>query len=187
MKTKHTKILAAGFILYLSVQAVTAIANTVSAVFAYVQYTWAAGHAPEMYDANILQKMVFSIVTFILSSLACTLLAGIASSSLIEKCGALKEKLQKVWFVPGILFVLQSAVYAVSEIVSAFAQPEEFLPQYLLSAVTGLIAPLLLRAVSAVLYFSLPRVLLENDLFVFKKEKAETEAGEFSENCEQVL
>lgn len=178
MKTKHTKIFATGFIVYLCMQTVLEIANIFFAITSYTQYTWAAEYAPEMYDVNAqLQTTVFNIITHVLCSLAFALLVVIASSTLIEKCGSLKEKLQKVWFVPGILFVLQSVIFVISEFVSAFAQPQEFLTQYLLSTLTGLIMPLLIRAVLAVLYFSLPRVLLENDLCVFKKEKTETQSA----------
>ena len=178
MKNKTAKIFSAGFIAYLLLQVANGLANTYYAVFGCIQLAQSMPSAP---DVSAIQgdllTMVFSGVTVLLSALTYALLAVIAGSALIEKCGTLKGKLHKAWFIPGALYVLQTVLYVSAEFASVFAQPTEYLMTYLANAASNVGQNLVFRIVIAVLYFTLPRVLLENDLFVFKKETTQTQVA----------
>ncbi len=178
MKNKTEKIFSAGFIAYLLLQVANGLANTYYAVFGCIQLAQSMPSAP---DVSAIQgdllTMVFSGVTVLLSALTYALLAVIAGSALIEKCGTLKGKLRKMWFVPGALYVLQTLMFIISRFADVFTQPSEYLITVLTSAAIDVGQALVFRAVIALLYFTLPRVLLENDLFVFKKETTQTQVA----------
>lgn len=184
MKTKTAKIFSAGFIAYLLAQAVSSAANTVYAISALAQYAFAASAAPEHYTNAQGQQvtMILSTVMFVLGAVMYTLLAVIVSSSLIEKLSTAKAKLQKIRFLPGTLYVLQILIFAANQITSVFLQAQEYLADYLWLTVLDMIPTLLMRALIAVLVFTLPAVLLENDLLVFKN-KAVTETTEPAESA----
>ncbi|MBR2413956.1 MAG: hypothetical protein IKB13_05605 [Clostridia bacterium] len=174
MKTKTVKIFSAGFIAYLLAQAVSSAANTVYALSALVQYALAASVAPEHYTntQGQLVTMLLSAVMFVLGAVVYTLLAVIVSSSLIEKLAPAKAKLQKIRFLPGILYMLQVLLFVASQIASVFLQAQEYLTDHLTLTVLNMLPTLLMRALIAVLVFTLPAVLLENDLTVFKTKTA---------------
>lgn len=178
MKNKTAKIFSASFIVYLLLQAVSDFTDIVYVVFGCVQLAQGVSLAedPSVVQGN-LTKMILSGATLLLSAVAYALMAAIASSALIEKWGASKGKLHKAWFIPGALYVLQTVLYVSAEFASVFAQPTEYLMTYLANAASNVGQNLVFRIVIAVLYFTLPRVLLENDLFVFKKETTQTQVA----------
>ena len=96
----------------------------------------------------------------------------IVSSSLIEKLAPAKAKLLKIRFLPGILYMLQVLLFVASQLASVFLQAQEYLTDHLTLTVLNMLPTLLMRALIAVLVFTLPAVLLENDLPVFKTKTA---------------
>ncbi len=174
MKTKTVKIFSAGFIAYLLAQAVSSAANTVYAISAISQYLFAASAAPEHYTNTQGQPatLILNIATFVLGTVMYALLTVIVSSSLIEKLAPAKAKLQKIRFLPGILYMLQVLLFVASQLASVFLQAQEYLTDHLTLTVLNMLPTLLMRALIAVLVFTLPAVLLENDLPVFKTKTA---------------
>lgn len=188
MKTKTVRILSAAFIVYLFAQTIMAAFNTGYALSAISQYLFAASAAPEYYTnaQGQLATLILNIATFVLGTVMYALLTVIASRSLIEKLGKAKAKakLQKIRYLPGVLYVLQVLLFVASQLASVFLQAQEYLTDHLTLTVLNMLPTLLMRALIAVLVFTLPAVLLENDLSVFRN-KAVTQAAESEEPTDE--
>lgn len=169
MKTKTAKIFSAAFIAYLFLQAATGIKNAIYAITGLVQYvlgSFASAEVPNMQGTVVTGLINLAVV--LISSVAYIILAVIVCSALIEKLGTKKEKLMKIRHLPGILYVLQVVLYIAGQIAYVFTQPQEYFSDILTTSVLNILPILPMRAVIAVLWFTLPAILLANELFVFK-------------------